>query len=101
MRLDSGIASRVRRPRRTEHSRTIQLPWYAALKVHPMIMPRKRKFPDPAVRAGLVARVRREIASGTYDTPEKLEVALGRMFEALADEDDADGSPGLRGRETR
>ena len=101
MRQDSGLASRTRRARRTEHPRTIQLPWYATLKVLPMIMPRKRKFPDPAIRAGLVARVRREIANGSYDTPEKLEIALGRMFETLADADDTNGSPGPRGPETR
>ncbi len=32
------------------------------------------------VRHELVARVRREIAAGTYDTPEKMEIALERMF---------------------
>ena len=35
------------------------------------------------VRADLVARVRREIAAGTYDTPEKLEAALERLLEDL------------------
>ena len=38
---------------------------------------------DPSVRYELVARVRREIAAGTYDTPEKLEIALSRMMERL------------------
>ncbi len=38
---------------------------------------------DPSVRYDLVARVRREIAAGTYDTPEKLEIALSRMIERL------------------
>ena len=32
--------------------------------------------PGDGIRVGLVARVRREIADGTYDTPEKLEAAL-------------------------
>jgi hypothetical protein len=36
-----------------------------------------------AVRAELVARIRREIAAGTYDTPEKLEIALARLFGRL------------------
>src|SRR5262249_50690140 len=48
--------------------------------------------PDPAtsaasdgdVRHDLVARVRREIEAGTYDTPERLEAALRRLFECLA-----------------
>ena len=33
----------------------------------------------PDVRQELVARVRREIQAGTYDTPEKLEAALDRL----------------------
>ena len=36
---------------------------------------------DPAIRFELVARVRREIAAGTYDTPEKLDLALARLLE--------------------
>jgi hypothetical protein len=35
------------------------------------------------VRAELVARVRREIAEGTYDTPEKFEIALDRLLARL------------------
>jgi hypothetical protein len=38
---------------------------------------------DPAIRHDLVARVRREIAAGTYDTPEKMDAALARMLERL------------------
>jgi hypothetical protein len=33
------------------------------------------------VRTDLVVRVRREIQEGVYDTPEKLEIALDRMFD--------------------
>lgn len=36
---------------------------------------------DPTIRFELVARVRREIAAGTYDTPEKMEIALARLLE--------------------
>jgi hypothetical protein len=35
------------------------------------------------VRTELVERVRREIAEGTYDTPEKLEIALERLLKRL------------------
>ena len=35
------------------------------------------------MRLDLIARVRREIAAGTYDTPEKWEVALDRLLERL------------------
>jgi hypothetical protein len=32
------------------------------------------------IRRPLVARIRREIAEGTYDTPEKFEAALDRLL---------------------
>jgi hypothetical protein len=35
------------------------------------------------VRLDLVQRVREEIADGVYDTPEKLEIALGRLLDRL------------------
>jgi hypothetical protein len=34
-------------------------------------------------RAELVERVRREIAEGTYDTPEKWDLALSRLLDRL------------------
>ena len=37
----------------------------------------------PGVRTELVERVRREIAAGTYETPEKFEVALARLLDKL------------------
>ena len=36
---------------------------------------------DPTIRHELVARVRREIAAGTYDTEEKMDAALARLLE--------------------
>ena len=38
---------------------------------------------EPLFRAALVERIRREIAAGTYDTPEKWEIALDRLLERL------------------
>ena len=38
---------------------------------------------DPDIRADLVRRIRREIAGGTYDTPEKMELALRRLLEHI------------------
>lgn len=35
------------------------------------------------VRSDLVARVRNEIAAGTYETPEKLDAALDRLLDQL------------------
>lgn len=42
-----------------------------------------RPEPDRPIRKELVERVRREIAEGTYDTPEKWEIALDRLFKRL------------------
>jgi hypothetical protein len=38
------------------------------------------------VRWDLVARVRREIAAGTYETPEKWQAALGRLLRRLEED---------------
>jgi len=46
---------------------------------------RTEPFPsrDQEIRADLVARVRREIAAGTYETEEKWEIALDRLLKRL------------------
>lgn len=38
-------------------------------------------LPEPEIREELVARIRREIAAGTYETIEKLEIAFERMLD--------------------
>lgn len=38
------------------------------------------------IRHHLVDRIRREIASGTYDAPEKFDAALDRLLERLEDQ---------------
>ena len=43
----------------------------------------KKKQPRTDIRVELVDRVRREIAEGTYETPQKLEAALERLLERL------------------
>jgi len=42
---------------------------------------RVRELPD--VRQDLVSRMKAEIASGTYDTDEKLDIALDRMLDEI------------------
>lgn len=37
--------------------------------------------PEAGIRQDLVARIRAEIAAGTYDTPEKMTAAMERMIE--------------------
>jgi hypothetical protein len=39
---------------------------------------------DEEIRADLVARVRREIAEGHYDTPEKWDAALDKLLASMA-----------------
>jgi hypothetical protein len=39
--------------------------------------------PDAPIRWDLVRRVKREIAAGTYETPEKWKVALDRLLDRL------------------
>ncbi|MEQ8208626.1 MAG: flagellar biosynthesis anti-sigma factor FlgM [Lacipirellulaceae bacterium] len=39
---------------------------------------------DGEIRADLVARVKNEIAAGTYETPEKLDTALDNFLNELA-----------------
>jgi hypothetical protein len=47
--------------------------------------PEKPRTPrdESTIRAELVQRVRREIAEGTYETPEKLTIALERLLNRL------------------
>ncbi len=37
----------------------------------------------PEIREELVARIRAEIAAGTYETDEKLEIAVGRLLDEI------------------
>jgi hypothetical protein len=41
---------------------------------------------DEPIRFELVQRIRREIAAGTYDTPEKWEATLTRLFQHFEDD---------------
>lgn len=41
---------------------------------------------EPRIRYELVQRIRREIAAGIYETPEKLEIALERLLASLEEE---------------
>ena len=47
--------------------------------------PRTDEVDSSEIRATLVARVRREIAAGTYDTPEKFALAFDRLLADLED----------------
>jgi len=49
-----------------------------------MMMPPNQSRKRQTFRPELVARVRQEIADGSYDTPEKLEAALERLFDSLS-----------------
>jgi hypothetical protein len=50
---------------------------------------KKKRSPRDArpIRTELVARIRQEIAAGTYDTQEKWEAALDRLLDRLERDD--------------
>ncbi len=59
--------------------------WFAS--THLQIPPVPSRLDDPVAaepfRTELIERVRQEIAEGTYDTPEKWEIALDRLLDRL------------------
>lgn len=58
------------------------------MKVAAMTMPHRDR-PLTAERLRRIARIRREIARGEYDSPDKLLWALRRMLEHLSDDGDS------------
>ena len=46
----------------------------------------KRPHPEAPIRHELVERIRREIAAGTYETPQKWQAALDRLCGRLREE---------------
>ena len=46
-----------------------------------------QETPEPLFRAALVEEIRRQIAAGTYETPEKWEAALDRLLDRLEQEE--------------
>ena len=56
---------------------TKDCPWWA----QPKSLPRKRT--GGSIRADLVARVKKQIADGTYDTAERWEAALDQLAAKL------------------
>jgi len=57
--------------------------WLTAAKAAARQQPHPARPEAPLFRAGLVEEVRREIAAGTYETPEKWEAALDRLLDRL------------------
>jgi hypothetical protein len=47
----------------------------------------RRPPPDAPIRTDLVERIRKEIAEGSYDTPQKFEAALDRLLDRLEEND--------------
>ena len=50
-----------------------------------VLPPKKKRAKKSAIRRDLVARVKKEIAAGTYDTPEKWEATLDRLLDHLSE----------------
>jgi hypothetical protein len=60
--------------------------WWVAPVPPGVAAPSDENVADNDIRPDLVRRVRAEIAAGTYDTPEKWELALGRLLDRLSQE---------------
>jgi hypothetical protein len=60
-------------------------PWWASTcgSRHDDAHKDPRNSEDRPIRGELVDRVRREIAAGTYETPEKWQAALDRLFDCV------------------
>jgi len=61
-------------------------PWWKCTPAEPSAaggLNRLRTAPEDGIRADLVARVRREIAEGRYDTPDRWNAALDRLLSRL------------------
>ena len=50
-----------------------------------VLPPKKKRGKKSVIRRDLVARVKKEIAAGTYDTPEKWEATLDRLLDHLSE----------------
>ena len=60
-------------------------PWWRDVELNDDPLTSNEK--EPMFRAALVEQVRREIATGTYDTPEKMDIALDRLLRRLDGEE--------------
>src|SRR5262245_22706520 len=60
--------------------------WWGATVPSGVMETAEAQVTDNEFRPDLVRRVRAEIAAGTYDTPEKWELALGRLLDRLTAE---------------
>jgi hypothetical protein len=56
-------------------------PWWRQLETTDNTLPSTKR--EPMFRAALVEQIRMEIAKGTYDTPEKWDIALDRLLKRL------------------
>jgi anti-sigma28 factor (negative regulator of flagellin synthesis) len=58
--------------------------WWAASALEGVAVASESSVTNNDIRPELVKRVRAEIAAGTYETDEKLELALGRLLDRLS-----------------
>jgi len=69
-------------------SNTVETAYPGGQRVNTMDKRTRKPDPqdDPQIRHELVERVRREIAAGTYETPEKWRIAINRLQQRLEEE---------------
>ncbi len=76
-------AGNIRRPARKASASPPARPSRRSSQVTPTELSRwiKKAKNLPEVRQDLVEQIKREIADGTYETPEKIQIAVERMLE--------------------
>ena len=81
-------AQPINAPHRTQPSRPSETPGLQTTGVDQLdispeadMMSRVREIPD--IRADRVNEIRSAIEAGEYETPEKLEIAVGRLFDEI------------------
>ena len=68
-------------PRESENTGTVQQ--MDQLEISPEADLVSRTQDLPSIRADRVAEIRSQIEAGIYETPEKLEIALGRLLDEI------------------
>jgi negative regulator of flagellin synthesis FlgM len=72
----------LRRPPETQPTQPAQAP-VDRVEISPAAEAALQAAESGAVRQDLVDRIRAEIASGTYETPDKLDVAVDRLLDEI------------------
>mgnify|MGYP003700648845 CR=1 FL=1 len=80
----NGSANSAAHAARAEHNGAVRAGDELELSKRAVLLSRIREL--PAIRADLVQRIKSEIDSGAYDTPDKIDVALDALVSEISDD---------------